>query len=96
MKKNQITIRSSVAEYLADVVFAGDQQDSIEMHYEDDNIWLTQKMMATLYDVDVRTINEYIKKIYSDSEFEEDAVDNGVTQEDGLKARNILQELLQN
>ena len=73
MKKNQISIRSSVAEYLTDVVFGGDQQDSIEMHYEDDNIWLTQKMMATLYDVDVRTINEHIKKIYSDSELEEDA-----------------------
>ena len=73
MKKNQITIRSSVAEYLTDVVLGGDQQDSIEMHYEDDNIWLTQKMMATLYDVDVRTINEHIKKIYSDSELEEDA-----------------------
>ena len=73
MKKNQITIRSSVAEYLTDVVFGGNQQESIEMHYEDDNIWLTQKMMATLYDVDVRTINEHIKKIYSDSELEEDA-----------------------
>lgn len=73
MKKNPISIRSSVAEYLTDVVFGGDQQDSIEMHYEDDNIWLTQKMMATLYDVDVRTINEHIKKIYSDSELEEDA-----------------------
>ena len=73
LKKNQITIRSSVAEYLTDVVFDGDQQDSIEMHYEDDNIWMTQKMMATLYDVDVRTINEHIKKIYSDSELEEDA-----------------------
>lgn len=73
MKKKQISIRSSVAEYLADVVFAGDQRDSIEMHYEDDNIWLTQKMMATLYDVDVRTINEHIKKIYSDLELEEDA-----------------------
>ncbi len=73
MKKNQITIRSSVAEYLTDVVFGGEQQYSIEMHYEDDNIWLTQKMMATLYDVDVRTINEHIKKIYSDSELEEDA-----------------------
>ena len=73
MKKNQISIRSSVAEYLIDVVFAGNQQESIEMHYEDDNIWLTQKMMATLYDVDVRTINEHIKKIYSDSELEEDA-----------------------
>ena len=73
MKKNQITIRSSVAEYLTDVVFGSDQQDSIDMHYEDGNIWLTQKMMATLYDVDVRTINEHIKKIYSDSELEEDA-----------------------
>ncbi len=38
------------------------------MRYEDENIWLTQKMMATLYDVDVHTINEHIKKIYSDSE----------------------------
>ena len=73
MKKNQITIRSSVAEYLTDVVLGGDQQDSIEMHYEDGTIWLTQKMMATLYDVDVRTINEYIKQIYSDSELEENA-----------------------
>ena len=40
------------------------------MRYEDENIWLTQKMMATLYGVDVRTINEHIKKIYSDSELE--------------------------
>jgi len=69
-KKDEITIRSSAAEYLTYVASVGDQQDSIEMRYEDENIWLTQKMMATLYDVDVRTINEYIKKIYSDSELE--------------------------
>ena len=72
-KKDQITIRSSAAEYLTYVASVGDQRDSIEMRYEDENIWLTQKMMATLYDVDVRTINEHIKKIYSDSEFEEDS-----------------------
>lgn len=72
-KKDEITIRSSAAEYLTYVASAGDQQDSIEMRYEDENIWLTQKMMATLYDVDVRTINEHIKKIYSDSELEEDS-----------------------
>ena len=72
-KKDGITIRSSAAEYLTYVASVGDQQDSIEMRYEDENIWLTQKMMATLYDVDVRTINEHIKKIYSDSELEEDA-----------------------
>jgi len=72
-KKDEITIRSSAAEYLTYVASVGDQQDSIEMRYEDENIWLTQKMMATLYDVDVRTINEHIKKIYFDSELEEDA-----------------------
>ena len=72
-KKDEITIRSSAAEYLTYVASVGDQQDSIEMRYEDENIWLTQKMMATLYDVDVRTINEHIKKIYFDSELEEDS-----------------------
>lgn len=72
-KKDEITIRSSAAEYLTYVASVGDQQDSIEMRYEDENIWLTQKMMATLYNVDVRTINEHIKKIYSDSELEEDS-----------------------
>ena len=72
-KKDEITIRSSAAEYLTYVASVGDQQDSIEMRYEDENIWLTQKMMATLYDVDVRTINEHIKKIYSDSELEKDS-----------------------
>ena len=72
-KKDEITIRSSAAEYLTYVASVGNQQDSIEMRYEDENIWLTQKMMATLYDVDVRTINEHIKKIYSDLELEEDS-----------------------
>ena len=72
-KKDKITIRSSVAEYLTYVASVGDQRDSIEMRYEDENIWLTQKMMATLYDVDVRTINEHIKKIYSDLELEENS-----------------------
>ena len=72
-KKDEINIRSSAAEYLTYVASVGDQQDSIEMRYEDENIWLTQKMMAILYDVDVRTINEHIKKIYSDSELEEDS-----------------------
>ena len=72
-KDEKITIRSSAAEYLTYVASVGDQQDSIEMRYEDENIWLTQKMMATLYDVDVRTINDHIKKIYLDSELEEDS-----------------------
>ena len=72
-KKDEITIRSSAAEYLTYVASVGDQKDSIEMRYEDENIWLTQKMMATLYDVGLPTINEHIKKIYADSELEEAA-----------------------
>ena len=71
-KKDEITIRSSVVEYLTYVASVGDQHDSIEMCYENENIW-TQKMMAALYNVDVRTINEHIKKIYSDAELEEAA-----------------------
>ena len=73
-EKDEITIRSSAAEYLTYVASVGDQQDSIEMRYEDENIWLTQKMMATLYDVDVRTINYHVKKILGDSELQEDSV----------------------
>ena len=73
-KKEEITIHSSTAEYLTYVASIGDQSDSIEMRYEDENIWLTQKMMSTLYDVDVRTINYHIKKIFSDSELQEDSV----------------------
>lgn len=61
-KKDEITIRSSAAEYLTYVASVGDQQDSIEMRYEDENIWLTQKMMATLYDVGTNTINYHIKR----------------------------------
>jgi len=71
--KDKEKIRSSAAEYLTYAASVGNRQDSIEMRYEDENIWLTQKMMAALYDVDVRTINEHIKKIYSDSELEENA-----------------------
>ena len=68
-KKDEITIRSSAAEYLTYVASVGDQQDSIEMRYEDENIWLTQKMMATLYDVDVRTINSAKEKIHSNKKY---------------------------
>ena len=72
-EKDEITIRSSAAEYLTYVASVGDKQDSVEMRYEDENIWLTQRMMATLYDVGLPTINEHIKKIYADSELEETA-----------------------
>lgn len=67
-KKDEITIRSSAAEYLTFVASTGDSKDSIEMRYVDENIWLTQKMMATLYDVSVAAINQHIKRIYTDNE----------------------------
>jgi len=84
-KKDEITIRSSAAEYLTYVASVGDRQDSIEMRYEDENIWLTQKMMAILYNVDVRTINYHIKKIFHDSELQQDSVIRKfrITAEDG-------------
>ena len=72
-KKQEITIRSSAAEDLTFVAATGDNPTSVEMRYEDENIWLTQKLMATLYDVEVNTINEHIKKIFSDNELNEDA-----------------------
>lgn len=72
-KKDEISIHSSAAEYLTYVAAAGDTDESMEMRYEDENIWLTQKMMAQLYDVSLPTINEHIKKIYGDSELAESA-----------------------
>lgn len=73
-KKEELSIvRSSTAEYLTFVAATGEDEHSVEMRYEDENIWLTQKMMAALYDVDVRTINDHIKKIYADLELTEEA-----------------------
>lgn len=66
-------IRSSAAEYLTFVAANGGSEDAIEMRYENENIWLTQKMMAQLYGVSVAAINQHIKKIYEDSELESEA-----------------------
>ncbi|MBE6231190.1 MAG: cell filamentation protein Fic [Bacteroidales bacterium] len=74
MKKNkEITIRSSAAEYLTYVAAVGDQPDAIEIRYEDENVWLTQKMMAQLYDVTVANINQHIKSIFDDQELTPDS-----------------------
>ena len=71
-KKKDVSIRSSAAEYLTFIAATGESNESVEMRYEDENIWLTQKMMAVLYDVDIRTINEHIKRVFSDRELPED------------------------
>ena len=54
-------IRSSVVEHLTFVAAIGDSESSVEMRYEDENIWLTQKMMATLHSVSVSAINQHFK-----------------------------------
>lgn len=72
-KKKELALRSSAAEYLTFVAATGESDVSFEMRYEDENIWLTQKMMAALYDVGLPTINEHIKKIYADGELTEAA-----------------------
>ena len=71
MKKHEVTIRSSAAEYLTYIAASGEQ--GIEIRYEDENVWLTQKMMAKLYDVELSTINEHIKTIFKDNELLEDS-----------------------
>jgi len=73
-KKEVSLVRSSAAEYLTFVAAGGESDTSVEMRYEDENIWLTQKLMAVLYDVSVPAINQHLKKIFADSELEESAV----------------------
>ncbi len=70
----EVSIRSSAAEYLTFVAATGDSNESVEVRYEDENIWITQKMLAVLYEVEPNTINYHIKKIFEDSELEEDSV----------------------
>ena len=72
-KNNPISIRSSAAEYLTYVAFVGENAKDIEVRYEDENIWLTQKAMGLLYNVETHTINYHIKKIVSDRELDENA-----------------------
>ena len=72
-KKKELAIRSSAAEYLTFVAATGESDASFEMRYEDENIWLTQRMMATLYDVSKQTISQHIKRIYADGELTPEA-----------------------
>lgn len=76
MKKenNELNIRSSASEYLTYIASMGEEASSIEVRYEDENIWITQKMLATLYDVDVRKVNYHINKIFKDEELDKNSV----------------------
>ncbi len=68
--KNEIN-KSSVAQYVTFVATTGGEDQSIEMRYEDENIWLTQKMMSELYGVSVSAINQHIKSLFADNEIDE-------------------------
>ena len=93
-QKNEITIKSSAAEYLTYIAATGDNPESFEIRYEDENIWLSQKMIAVLYDVDVRTINDHIQKIFSDGELTQDSTIRNfrIVQKEGN--RNVQREIL--
>ena len=73
-EKNNTLIRSSAAEYLTYTAAIGGSANSMEMRYENENIWLTQKMMAELYDVSVSAINQHLKTVFADGELLEDSV----------------------
>jgi len=74
-KRKEISlVRSSAAEYLTFIAATGGGSTSVEMRYEDENLWLTQKMMATLYDVSVPAISQHLKRVFADNELDEAAV----------------------
>jgi hypothetical protein len=67
-KNKKITLRSSTAEYLTYIASSGGDSENLEILYQDENIWLTQKMMAVLYDVTIPAINQHIRTIFNDNE----------------------------
>ena len=72
-KKQEISIvRSSAAEYLTFITATG--ESDVNAVYCDENVWLTQKMMGLLYNVETHTINYHLKKLFSDGEIEENSV----------------------
>jgi hypothetical protein len=71
-KPQNLTIRNSTAEFLIFTQQAG--EGGIEVRYEDESIWLSQKLMARLFDVDVRTVSEHLKNIFSSGELQENSV----------------------
>ena len=89
-KKRDVSItRSSAAEYLTFVAATGGNSQSVEMRYEHENVWLTQKMMATLYDISIPAINQHLKRVFDDGELMPDSVikEYLITADDGKQYR---------
>jgi hypothetical protein len=66
LKAQNPKLSSSAAQYLTFIASIGEQTQSIEMEYEEENIRLTQKMMAALYDVSVPAINQHLQQLKQD------------------------------
>jgi len=90
-KEKRIQIRNSTTEFLVFTAQAGEQ--GIEVRIEDETVWLTQKLMATLFEVDVRTISEHLGNIFASSELSEKATIRNfrIVQKEGSRevARNV-------
>lgn len=89
-RKEDISIRSSAGEYLSYVASTGNGDVNMDVLYFEESIWMTQKMMAIMYDVTVPTINEHIHHIYADNELiEESTIRNfRIVQEEGSRKVN--------
>ncbi len=87
----KLQIRNSTAEFL--IFQIENKEEGIEVLYQDETLWLTQKTMSILFDVDIRTINEHLKNIYSQGEVDKNTTirKNRIVQKEGN--RNISREV---
>jgi len=69
MSEKRLTIRNSTVEFL--IFTSQDGKNSIEARYENETVWLTQKLIAELFEVDISTVNEHLKNIYNNGELDE-------------------------
>ncbi len=66
--------KSSAAQFITYIASVGNVDERYEIRYEDENIWMSQKMLAAVYGIEVNSINYHIKKIFADAELDEGAV----------------------
>ena len=87
----KLQIRNSTAEFL--IFQIENKEEGIEVLYQDETLWLTQKTMSILFDVDIRTINEHLTNIYSQGEVDKNTTirKNRIVQKEGN--RNISREV---
>ena len=66
--------KSSAAQFLTYIASTGESNEKFEIRYEDENIWMSQKMLAAVYGVDLRTVNYHITKVFKDAELDQESV----------------------